>query len=75
MKNLKYSDLIFIAAEVTHLAKLGRYKEATAQFNELNPLQAIYAFSYVQKNMQRVLEIELALMMSEVELEMEAIAS
>ena len=72
MKYLKYSDLIFIASEVLHLAKQGRYEEATTQLNELNPLQAIYAFSYVQKDLN---DVEIALLMSRVETANEAIAS
>ena len=73
MKYLKYSDLIFIASEVAHLTKQERYKEAIAQLNELNPLQAIYAFSWLRRDLS---DVEIALLMSRVETAMnrEAIA-
>lgn len=69
MKCLRYSDLIFIATEIAHLARHNCMRQAVSKLKEINSLQAVYAFSFVQETLGTNSN-DLKLLMDAVECEM-----
>jgi hypothetical protein len=48
---MSYADGIYIAVEIVHLSRRRKWKEVFAKLSELNPLQAVYVFTEVQKQL------------------------
>ena len=63
------ADLIFCGSEIACFAKEGDLDKAIAKLNELNALQAVYAFCFAIKDLEKHPD-ELNLLMDKIEREM-----